>query len=204
MAQVTKTDFTPAEAEAISSSEFFYIKHTAIKKVTELFSELERELRKNIHQYPFLKGHTDIATGRVFKGENYRQLPYVVLDYPKRFSADCIFTFRSMFWWGNEFSFTLHLGGHSLEHFGNHLWQNIISLKGKDFFICTNHKQWEYHFGEDNYRPLDEILKETSEMEKIQSKSFIKLSRKIPVTDYENLIPYGVQTFDLLISATNY
>jgi len=201
MAQVTKITFSKQELEILSNSEFFLQKHAVTKKVVELFSELERELRKNISSHTFLNSFTDTSIGKTFKGENYRQLPYVVLDYPKRFSADSIFTYRTMFWWGNEFSFTLHLQGHSLDHLRKALLNNAHSLKNKDVFVCINTKQWHYHFEEDNYQPLDELLKTGVLFEKIQANDFVKLSRRMPLDKYGHLTKYGQETFELFMNA---
>ena len=51
------------------------------------------------------------STPKIAKGENYLQLPYVLLDYPRCFDKENIFAIRTMFWWGNFFSITLHLSG---------------------------------------------------------------------------------------------
>jgi hypothetical protein len=109
MAQGTKITFSEAELQAILQPDFFYIKHSATQKVMELFGETERMLRDSIVQYPSLSQHTNVVSPKIFRGENYKKLPYIVLDYPRTFSAENIFAYRTMFWWGKEFSFTLHL-----------------------------------------------------------------------------------------------
>ena len=91
MAQVTKITFSEAELNAILQPDFFYIKHAAMQKVMELLAETERTLREIIVEYPFLSAHTSIDSPKIFKGENYRKLPYMVLDYPRKFSAENIF-----------------------------------------------------------------------------------------------------------------
>src|SRR4029079_9746510 len=155
MAQGTKITFSDAELNAILQPDFFYIKYSAMQKVMELLSETERMLREIIVQYPFISSHTNIESPKIFRGENYRKLPYMVLDYPRAFSAENIFAFRTMFWWGKEFSFTLHLQHASLEHFRNVIIKNISSLEGKQFYYSVNKTPWEYHFEEDNYKALE-------------------------------------------------
>ena len=201
MAQVTKITFSKRELDVLNNSDFFVQKHIVTKKVVDLFSDLERELEENISDYSYLNGFTNTSTGKIFKGENYRQLPYVVLDYPKHFSTDSVFTYRTMFWWGNEFSFTLHLQGHALDHFRKTLLNNVNILKKKNVFVCINTKQWDYHFNNDNYQPLDELLKTETLFEKIKDKNFIKLSRKISLAKYKNLTKYGMETFELFMNA---
>src|SRR5450755_2986522 len=48
---------------------------------------------------------------RISKGENYKGLPWVVLDYPRAFGRLDVLAVRTLFWWGNYFSVTLHLKG---------------------------------------------------------------------------------------------
>ena len=116
--QVNNLRFNQEELDALENSRFFHVKHAAMLKLSTLFAELETHLQNTVTDLE--KRHHEIlksGKGRIFRGENYKLLPYMVLDYPRQFSKESIFTFRSMFWWGNGFSFTLHLQGHAWEHF---------------------------------------------------------------------------------------
>jgi hypothetical protein len=199
MAQGTKITFSEAELEAILHPDFFYTKYAAMQKVMELLSETERILREIIVQHPFLADHTNVVSPKIFRGENYRKLPYMVLDYPRRFSTETIFAFRTMFWWGKEFSFTLHLQHAALEHFRNAIIKNISELSGKQFYYSVYKTPWEYHFDPDNYRPLDEILNEPGFIDSLRSTPFIKLSRKIPIKDFEHVAAYAGETLIVLL-----
>ena len=199
MAQGTKISFSDAELNAILNSDFFYIKHSATQKVMELFGDTERMLRDIIVHDPSLSMHTNINAPKIFRGENYRKLPYIVLDFPRAFSAENIFAFRTMFWWGKEFSFTLHLQHASLNHFRTAIEKNISMLSGKQFYFCVNKTPWEYHFETDNYQPLDDFLDKPGFASELQSASFIKLSRKIPIKDLESVPFYAGETLNLLL-----
>ena len=41
---------------------------------------------------------TELKNGRVFKGEYYRDLPFVTLDFPRIFEKENVFAYRTMFW----------------------------------------------------------------------------------------------------------
>jgi len=196
MAQVTKIRFSDDEMDLLSRSDFFLLKHSAMEKVMQLFAELQEELKAVA--VPHLDVHPLTEAAKIFRGDNYRKLPYVVLDYPKHFTADSIFAFRTMLWWGNEFSFTMHLYGHSLDHFRKNIVKNVGQLSQKQFFFCVNSKQWEYHFEDNNYIPLDKFLGDRKT--EITEKNFIKLSRRLPVDQYENVVEYGKETFELLMN----
>jgi hypothetical protein len=122
---------------------------------------------------------------KISKGENYKGLPYQVLDYPRFFENENIFTVRSMFWWGNFFSITLHLSGRFKELFEKKIIRSIHSLNEKGFYFCTNDHAWEHHFEEDNYKALSSISDKAFE-KIVRERSFIKLAQKIPLTAWDN------------------
>lgn len=199
MAQGTKITFSNAELDAISKPDFFYIKHNAMQKIMELFGQTERELRKIVLTAPELAKHTSTDSPKIFRGENYRQLPYMVLDYPRKFNTDTVFAFRSMFWWGKEFSFTLHLQGRAWAFFKKGMAERMAGLEGKEFYSCVNTTPWQYHFEKDNYRPLDELIAGGKTGMGLEQRDFIKLSRKIPAQDVERVPVFAAETFAMLI-----
>jgi hypothetical protein len=199
--QVSKIAFSEEEMEALMNARFFEVKQQAIDKVFEIFAELEIALKKDGSLNEIHYKNLEKETGKIFRGENYRNLPYVVLDFPKLFSADNIFTFRSMFWWGNEFSFTLHLQGHALYKYRISLRDNIELLLHKEFYFCVNHSPWQYYFMPDNFIKLDELANKKEISNQLETKEFVKLSRRIAIKDYEKVVDFGNETFQLLLKA---
>ncbi|CAN5599844.1 hypothetical protein BH11BAC1_BH11BAC1_15960 [soil metagenome] len=199
MAQVTKITFSETELEAITQPGFFYTKHAALQKVMELLSETERAIRQIVLTQPQIGVHTNIESPKIFRGENYKLLPYMMLDYPRKFTTETVFAFRSMFWWGNEFSFTLHLQGEAWKFYSEAIIGQIGELKGSDFYCCVNKSPWQYHFEPDNYLPLEEILTNGKWLADLQAADFIKLSRKISVNDFQRVPEYAAETFALLL-----
>ncbi len=197
--QGTKLTFSIEEMNAVQDNRFFFVKHEVTQKILELFGSLEKELMKKIPVYTFLvsEGVQIKEKGKIFRGENYRLLPYILLDCPRVFTTETVFSFRSMFWWGNEFSFTLHLQGKALEHFRESIQQNISNLKSRDFFMCVNDTPWEYHFEEDNYKSLDKMFEADAEGLKnlIATKPFLKFSRKMELAKYSDATHFGIETF---------
>jgi len=94
---------------------------------------------------------------KIAKGENYRLLPYVILDYPRCFDKENIFAIRTMFWWGNFFSVTLHLSGNYKMMFEKNILEHLDSSTQQHFFICTNEDEWEHHFERDNYAAATQL-----------------------------------------------
>ena len=123
-----------------------------------------------------------INTAKISRGENYKGLPYLVLDYPSVFTKNNILAFRTMFYWGNFFSITLHLQGDYLTLNRDVLHSKIAQLQALELFISTGNSPWQYHYSSDNYLPIAPLDKE-----KFFTDSFIKLSQRIPLNEYASL-----------------
>lgn len=135
---------------------------------------------------------------KISKGENYHGLPYLVLDYPSVFEKEDIMAFRTMFWWGNCFSVTLHLQGIYKEQYQDAILHNIYHYDKKGLFICCAETPWEYHFGNDNYLPAENLTHaEISNM--LIHKNFAKLSYQMPLSNYQNLAGFMQQHFEKLV-----
>lgn len=191
--------FTAKEMTILLDKNLLLTKRVALEKTSKLLAVLAQKLQQlPIHQgFGFGEG-IDTTLGKISKGENYKGLPYMVLDFPRRFHKDAIFTFRSMFWWGNEFSFTLHLGGADALQYQESVLENFEKLKQNEVFFCCNNTPWEYDFGEDNYLPMTD-LDENFIREKIAETGFIKLSRRLALQNWEDLIDYGSATYKLFL-----
>ena len=186
------------------NSSFFFVKQEVTKKILHLFGKLEKELMKKVNGHSFFLSHEPGIrdNGKISRGENYRCMPYLLLDCPRIFTTESVFAFRSMFLWGNEFSFTLHLQGKALETVRHKMMQHISSLQHQNFFFCVHETPWEYFFDEMNFKSLDAMLaKERDELDQlIRTKNFIKLSRKLELSEYDQAISYGLETFVILMN----
>jgi len=195
-------NFENKEITAMHETELFHTKYIVMDKVAHLFGSSSEAFRKVIDNYDL---PIEIAErrARVFRGENYLHLPYVVMDFPALFGKEDIFAFRTMFWWGNFFSFTLQLQGSYLERYGENLKSNLHFLKNKDFYFCVNSTPWQYHYNTDNYISLDELLSEKNQQieNQIKERKFLKLNSRIQISEYGKVSEMWVQSFGLLMSA---
>jgi hypothetical protein len=191
-------DISDKEFSYITDTDFLIAKFSITKKIVGLFADAERELQLvvNNHTFPF-NDRWGYRSGKISKGENYRNLPYVVLDFPRHFSSHEVFAFRSMFWWGNFFSCTLHLMGEWLEQFRHGIFKKLQEAPG-DVFVCVNHSPWEYHYGEENYRPAKDFTPDELE-QTILKKPFIKLSRKTDLENWRHMPLFCKETFEMFV-----
>ncbi len=120
-------------------------------------------------------------------------MPYLILDYPSFFKKENVFAIRTMFWWGNFFSLTLHLSGEHKKKYISNSEEAFLFLQNNNFFICVNEDEWQHHFKEDNYLPVS--LLDISQFKKINEKDFFKVSKKIPVTEWEKANEFLLNSF---------
>jgi hypothetical protein len=197
--QDTILNFSQKELEILQDTDFFLYKHSVTRKIMDLLGHLERELKPLMNESGPVIGGIDTASGKIFRGENYASFPYIMLDCPRLFHADSVFAFRSMLWWGHEFSFTLHLQGKALDLLREKLKLNWDLLKGQGVYFCINENPWEYHFKESNYILVDQSFEKSRE--ELLTKPFIKLSRKISLSQYSEAVNYGKSTFQLFLKS---
>jgi len=193
--------FTPTELQTLHNTKFFLVKESATEKVQHLFSDVRDEIKSEIKKRKIVfPKEVDASMGKIFRGENYLGLPYLVLDYPKHFSKNSVFAFRTMFWWGNFLSCTLHLQGKALDEKRNLLIQNWKSLRKKNIYLCVNKNPWQYQYTKENYILIDKFS-ESDLKHLLITKEFIKLSRKIPLKDYKKLNRFCKESFSTFSSS---
>lgn len=193
--------FSNEELDILVDRNFFNLKHTATEKMKDLFGKLEVEVKVIFKASNIEVDGINNSSGKIFRGENYQSYPYVLLDCPRLFNTQTVFAFRSMFWWGNEFTFTLHLQGNAWTKFKVPLIKNLKSLKGKNVFICVNDNPWQYHLKKDNYIELDSIIDDKNKVQEIIDSNFVKLTRTLPISEYEKVIEIGKETLEIFLTA---
>jgi hypothetical protein len=122
---------------------------------------------------------------KISKGENYLGLPYVMFDYPALFTKEKVFALRTMFWWGNFFSVTLHLSGLYKGMYAETLMDNLYVMEA-DVYLCVLDNEWQHHFESDNYLPLRD-LERNQAIEMSRQKRFIKIAIKYDINRWQEI-----------------
>jgi hypothetical protein len=189
---VAKIQLSAEELSLVQNAGWLLTKNTIIEKVFALFGEVAHHLRDNFDSgNGNLPAEVLVPSPKISKGENYRGLPWVMLDYPRFFNRQDAFAIRTMFWWGHFFSVTLHLKGEYKKQYEQKLLNNFSLLTTKQFYVCVSDEEWRHEFEEDNYKPLTQL--NSSAVEKILlANNFCKLSAKIS-------LPQWNQSKELLI-----
>ena len=182
---MTKLSLSPDEYDLINNTGWIITKHRVMKKVYDFFGELLPTFVEEVSRCATLfPENIKYQNGKISRGENYQLLPYAILDYPAFFWKENILAIRTMFWWGNFFSVTLHLSGDHKKKFIDGRDDILPWLQSHGYSICCNTTEWEHHFREDNYKTTEGM--DVEEYLKINDKNFFKISRPVPLTQWDN------------------
>lgn len=198
MNPASKLMLSDEEQQLVNNSGWILTKRIIIDKINRLFGFLCESQQAVIEkEKDWLPPAVVQSTPKIAKGENYLQLPYLLLDYPRCFEGDNIFTLRTMFWWGNFFSITLHVSGTYKNMFQQKIIKNLFTAK-QDIFICIHETQWHHHFEADNY--INARLLSVNELTAIIStKQFVKLAVKFPLHEWNNVTVLLDECFNEMI-----
>lgn len=176
--QGSKIRLSPAEAELFGNAEFILTKNSILQKTVALLSHVQETLSEKNTTHRFA------STPKISRGENYLGLPYVILDYPRISNGDDLFFIRSMFWWGNFFSSTLHVAGRYKENNASSFALAFDELLLKKFSIGINSDPWQHHFEASNYKSISAMSKEEF-AETIARQPHIKIAARWPLSEWD-------------------
>ena len=199
MIQQTKIQFLPAEMELVSSPDIILTKNAILQKIKSFFEEVQMKQQDILKKYSSqLPEEVLKISPKISRGENYKGLPWLVLDNPRHFQHNNIFAIRTMFWWGNFFSITLHLSGNNKNNLLKNLTDNISLLARNDFYIYNGTKEWEHDIDPDSYKKLSGINEE--ELQRIFStNNFLKIAVKFSIGSLEAIEDKLLRNYELLV-----
>ncbi|MDP9230589.1 MAG: hypothetical protein M3O67_07950 [Bacteroidota bacterium] len=194
-----KIRLSPLEMQVVNNTEWILTKNGIMQKAKCLMEFLQNDIQNYVNIHPSsLPADVLKFAPKISKGENYKGLPYLVLDYPRCFQKNNVYAIRCMFWWGNFFSTTLHLSGQYKQQFSDKLVRAYHIFFEKEFFLCNGEDEWEHHFENTNYTPLSEMMQDEFK-NKIASLSFIKIAKQFPLSAWNNIQNELLENFKLLL-----
>ena len=197
MNEEAKIQLSEREMELVNNTDWIFTKQLIIEKVYLLLGQLHEKYKKKIlKEKRFLPSQLSKPGGKISKGENYKGLPYVILDYPASFNKEKILAVRTFFWWGNFFSIALHISG---ENFKAKVLSDeaIAFLKKGNFSVCINENEWQHDFQPSNFISINE-MNETS-LKKLGEKNFLKIAKKTELTEWNSAGNFLETVFEEII-----
>ncbi|WP_301921740.1 hypothetical protein [Ferruginibacter sp.] len=199
MMNETKITLSAKELELVCNTEWILTKHNIIQKVMVLFSQaLAGMQQQTIEQKNNLPAAIFLKDPKISKGENYKSLPYVMLDYPRFFEKENTLAIRTFFWWGNFFSINLQLAGKYRTQAVPNLQENFLMLQQNNYWICINNKPWEHFFEEDNFLSIRQLTMDQFTTI-LNRESFIKISKKQSLQHWDTVLLFIEQSFEEML-----
>ncbi len=199
MTENTKITLSAKELELVCNTGWILTKHEIIQKVYQLFGTVLPNIESILKtEQQNLPEDIFINPAKISKGENYHQLPYVMLDYPRYFTKEASIAIRTFFWWGNFFSVTLQLSGKHKNEVIPRLLNNFNYLQQNNFWLCVNESEWEHHFDASNFKLVKELTKEEFTTILLRE-PFIKMAKKISLQQWQDAPAFITQSFEEMI-----
>jgi len=181
----TKIQLSQAEMELMCNAEIILTKNKVMEKAKLLLEDIQTEMTGYIKQNTALaENHFFQNSPKISRGENYLGLPYLILDYPRKFEQESIAAIRTMFWWGHFFSITLHLTGSARILLQRKIGDHYTVLANSNYYIGINKDPWMHHFEKDNYSRLDQMTEEAFRQQ-CKEAMHLKIACKIPLHAWE-------------------
>jgi hypothetical protein len=181
----TNVSLSAEELSLVTDASWIRMKQEVIRKVYEMFA-LSAE---DINRCFAARGVYDLyrpamSSPKISRGENYQGLPYVILDHPRDFGKDDVFSLRTFFWWGNFFSISVHLEGRFRK-----IFMERSGLSGKlpeGLFICVHETPWQHYFEPDNLIPFD-ATSHAEMLTDVSQHSFLKFSLRYDLDKWNHM-----------------
>ncbi len=200
----TNVNLSENELALANNKDIILTKNRIIAKVYEMFGVLSGDYISSAGAYNNLPEEIFKTSAKIYKGEQYKGLPYVMLDYPRYFLKDEAMAIRNFFWWGNFFSITLHLSGSYRQRYAGKVLNRLYNnSETEQWFFCTGDTEWEHHFDADNYQPVSLLRSNESETLGLPEKKFFKLSKKIPLEKWGDAMNFFKTGYHQILQMLN-
>jgi hypothetical protein len=192
----SKVQLSDSEIKLFGNADIILTKNHILGQTKALLEEVQQQMQQTaMARWPGAELFT--VSPKISRGENYLQMPYLVLDYPRVFGHADVFAIRSFFWWGHFFSSTLHLSGFFAKRFGPKLLAAMPQLAGENYFIQTGPDPWA-HFFEGNYVAIKDLDEQGSKA-LFGAQGPIKIAAKWPLTDWPFAANHLVKSWERLL-----
>ncbi|MEZ4852262.1 MAG: hypothetical protein R3B93_27370 [Bacteroidia bacterium] len=190
---------TERELAVFQDPDFMPLKAKVWAKIEVLLSQLQEQLEEKIPEFSEqLPKEFIYSSGKLSRGENYKTYSYRVMDYPRVFQGDDIFTFRCVVLWGHPIGFHLILRGKYKEEFQDLLLGKLANQK-REVWLSDQDDPWVWE--QDLSRQI--LLQgEVSEpvRQKILAKTFFRVSYYLPSEEYFRIPEEGLGFWEEIFS----
>lgn len=188
---------TDKELELLQDKNVFKLKSFLTKKLEAKLAVLEELLHNHLKNgEKRLPLECYKLRGKITKGENLVEFPWMVLDYPRVFNRDKIFAVRTLIWWGRYITVSLVLTGTYSKKLAPYVLRNAKRLHGA--YISVSGTPWVHEVNNKTSVKAQKLT--TSQKESVLEKEFIKVFFKIPLSQIQDLDKQVLKRFEQLIN----
>jgi len=176
-------NLTAKDVALLSDTEFFAAKARISLKIRHLLERIHESFQHELKARNLLVPEGFDAEARQFvKGEHLEDFPYQYLDYPRLYTREIKFSFRSLVWWGHHMVFALILEGGHLRRYKENLINRFPSVADREIHLCLSPSLWEWKQG--SGYTLELTRGRSPEVAAVLAqRPFFKLARFVPFSD---------------------
>ena len=195
-------DFTPEELSVIQNTRFFHIKAAVTPKVQNILQQLRGLYQEEFSRAdPLMPDGVNTQSGQFVKGEYLLDFPYLYLDFPKLFTQQEKFSFRTLFWWGHYWIFAWILEGRYLDRYKKNILDGYERLSDQGLFLLMTDSPWEWRKEKDFVLEIrKDNRKEVADF--LETRPFLKIHRYMdfnaPGFVQGNIVREAVDIFRLM------
>lgn len=182
--QPAKISLSPEETALVRDQGMILTKRSIMNKAAHLLGNVSDRYRLALEaQAGSIPEWSNVAP-KLSKGENYRGLPYLILDFPAIFSKSDVFALRTFFWWGHSFSLILHLKGRYQEAYLPKLLGEMDRGWGGEGFLYDGADEWDHQLEGGIYKRVSSLT--AKERLVYKEKPFFKWTGEVPLDQWDN------------------
>ena len=195
--------FTADELALLADQEFFRKKATISAKIKQILENLQQRVEAEIALQPLLAPEGFDPQARQFvKGEHLEDFPYQYVDFPRLFTREAKYTFRSLIWWGHHIVFALMIEGPLIKQYRRNLFNRYAAIADRDLCLCLSPSLWEWKSGPGLTLPITRGRR--SEIAAtLDHRTFFKIARFLPMNDPIvhtcTIVDEGLKTFQTIL-----
>jgi len=199
----TTHSFTTEELALLADQEFFRKKAAISVKIKQVLEDLHLRLEAEIASQPLLAPEGFDPQARQFvKGEHLEDFPYQYVDFPRLYTRENKFAFRSLVWWGHHVVFALMVEGPLVKQYRRNLFNRYAEVADHHLCLCLSPSLWEWKAGPGLTLPITHDRR-SAIAATLDHRTFFKIARFLPIDDPAvetgTIVEEGLKAFQAIL-----
>ncbi|MGD9850684.1 MAG: hypothetical protein AB7T38_05420 [Nitrospirales bacterium] len=197
------SSFSPDDLQLLSDRDFFQKKISISRKIRNTLEALHSQLATEASTRTLLApDECNLQALQYVKGEHLEHFPYQYLDFPRHYTRQTKFAFRSLFWWGHHIVFALIVEGPLVKQYRKNFFNRFSEVADRQLCLSLSPSLWEWKAGPG--LTMDITHQRRSELAAVlDRRTFFKIGRYIPFNDplvnSGEILHEGLRTFRAIL-----